>query len=94
MIVEIQSAALSERLAGRRGSHAPAAELREPPPWSEGPDPKALLGALQRAFDGAIAAGKHEAAARIVAEAAKFKKARPAEPDGPHPWERFRSKFT
>jgi hypothetical protein len=82
------------RLAKRRERRALAAEIRGSPPWNKGPDPNALLDDLQRAFEGAIGAGKHEAAMRIVAEAAKFKTKRLAEPDGPHPWERFRSKFT
>lgn len=88
--------------AGRPGGLAyrnacrrrPQPAMRETPPWDGGPDAGALLNALRRAFEAALGAGKPEAAARIVAEAARLKKERPAAPAGPHPWERFRSKFT
>jgi hypothetical protein len=61
---------------------ARVAAIRAELPWVEGRDVGVLLGALKRAYDGAMEEKKYEAVARIVAEAAKLRKERPHESRG------------
>jgi hypothetical protein len=61
---------------------------------AERSEPDDLLDLLERACREAIAAGRFEAVARLVAEAARLRKGRPAADDPSHPWEKFRKHFT
>jgi hypothetical protein len=67
-----------ERLARREDFQARVEAIRRDLPWTEGRDPGVLLAALERACQASLAAGKFEAATRIVAEAARLRKDRPA----------------
>ena len=71
-----------------------AADRTAAPTWADGGDAGVLLQALERACAGAVAAGRYDAVARLVAEAARLREGRPAAAAGPHPWEQFQLVYT